>query len=85
MSTNGNGRGQLLVNALLSILLIVLGLLWNGQDKRLDRTEATAATAASVAATVKIQNDTRWDEVLRRLSDIDRKLDKDDPSRRAGR
>ena len=78
MSVNGNGRGQLLVNALLSVLLIVLGLLWNGQDKRLDRTEATAAAAASVAATVKIQNDTRWDEVLRRLEEIDRKLDKDE-------
>ena len=78
MTPNSNGRGQLLVNALLSVLLIVLGLLWNGQDKRLDRTEATAATAASVAATVKIQNDTRWDEVLRRLEEIDRKLDKDE-------
>lgn len=82
--TNGSGRGQWLVNALFLVVIGLLGYWGVRLDDRVDQTETTAATADRTAATVKIENDTRWAEVLRRLDRIDRKLDDDQP-RRGGR
>ena len=84
MSTNGNGRGQWLVNALLLLVIGLLGYWGTRIDGRVDKVETTATGAEQKATRATDLNDARYQEIVRWLTRIDKKLD-DDPPRRGGR
>jgi hypothetical protein len=72
MSENGRPTSQQILNAALSVIVTLIGLLWFGVRGQVDRVEAaTTANGLEIATGQAFQA-----EVLRRLDRIEAKLDK---------
>lgn len=70
-----NNRMMQAVIAFIGVLLMLVTYRWVATDRRLDAVEAGQLSNTVKIETITATNDTRWDEVKRRLTSIEIKLD----------
>jgi hypothetical protein len=76
MSENGRPTSQQILNAALSVIVTLIGLLWFGVRGQVD--QLAAAEHLNIQNIAEVRSDSRafQAEVLRRLDRIEAKLDK---------